>query len=78
MCCVYVIISFNLFFSYLFICCLCSGGNLKYWFSNRNLVEKTLDLFHDLGSGYSSSKVLIRIDQIQQVCDLDERKNMCA
>ncbi|GMI06261.1 hypothetical protein TrVE_jg13515 [Triparma verrucosa] len=41
------------------------GNNLKYWPSNEEVISKTLELFHDMASGYSSSKLLLTLDTVK-------------
>lgn len=51
--------------------CLCVfllvqiGNNLKYWPDNHEVVSKTLQLFLDMASGYSSSKMLLGLDTVK-------------
>lgn len=41
------------------------GDNLKYWPEEQEIVGKTLDLFHDMAGGYSSSKLLLTLDTVK-------------
>jgi len=41
------------------------GNNLKYWPTNEEVISKTLELFHDMASGYSSSKLLLTLDTVK-------------
>lgn len=41
------------------------GNNLKYWPDNHDVVSKTLQLFLDMASGYSSSKMLLGLDTVK-------------
>jgi exportin-7 len=40
------------------------GTNLKYWASDEGVVGQTLTLFHDIASGYSSSKLLLSLGTV--------------
>ena len=41
------------------------GNNLKYWPNDEAVVAKTLELFYDMASGYSSSKLLLTLDTVK-------------
>ena len=41
------------------------GNNLKYWPEDEDVVSKTLELFYDMASGYSSSKLLLTLDTVK-------------
>lgn len=41
------------------------GNNLKFWPEEQGIVGKTLDLFHDMAGGYSSSKLLLTLDTVR-------------
>ncbi|GMI31150.1 hypothetical protein TrRE_jg11440 [Triparma retinervis] len=41
------------------------GNNLKYWPNDEDVVAKTLELFYDMASGYSSSKLLLTLDTVK-------------
>ena len=41
------------------------GNNLKYWPEDQEIVSKTLDLFHDMAGGYSSSKLLLTLETVR-------------
>lgn len=41
------------------------GNNLKYWPDDHEVVSKTLQLFLDMASGYSSSKMLLGLDTVK-------------
>eukprot|EP00339_Tiarina_fusa_P025551 CAMPEP_0117081488 /NCGR_PEP_ID=MMETSP0472-20121206/57423_1 /TAXON_ID=693140 ORGANISM="Tiarina fusus, Strain LIS" /NCGR_SAMPLE_ID=MMETSP0472 /ASSEMBLY_ACC=CAM_ASM_000603 /LENGTH=1120 /DNA_ID=CAMNT_0004809417 /DNA_START=198 /DNA_END=3560 /DNA_ORIENTATION=+ len=41
------------------------GNNLKYWPDEEDIVAKTLDLFHDMAGGYSSSKLLLNLETVR-------------
>lgn len=41
------------------------GNNLKYWPDDYEVVSKTLQLFLDMASGYSSSKMLLGLDTVK-------------
>ncbi|CAM9898423.1 unnamed protein product, partial [Ectocarpus sp. 6 AP-2014] len=41
------------------------GNNLKYWPDDHDVVSKTLQLFLDMASGYSSSKMLLGLDTVK-------------
>ncbi|CAM9433954.1 unnamed protein product [Ascophyllum nodosum] len=41
------------------------GNNLKYWPDDNEVVSKTLQLFLDMASGYSSSKMLLGLDTVK-------------
>lgn len=41
------------------------GNNLKYWPDNHEVVSRTLQLFLDMASGYSSSKMLLGLDTVK-------------
>lgn len=41
------------------------GNNLKFWGQNSVIVGKTLNLFLDIASGYSSGKLLLSLDTVQ-------------
>ncbi|CAM9433151.1 unnamed protein product, partial [Chrysoparadoxa australica] len=41
------------------------GNNLKYWADTEEVVGKTLQLFLDMASGYSSSKMLLGLDTVK-------------
>jgi exportin-7 len=41
------------------------GNNLKYWPDEQDIVAKTLDLFHDMAGGYSSSKLLLTLETVR-------------
>ena len=41
------------------------GNNLKYWPDEEDIVAKTLDLFHDMAGGYSSSKLLLTLETVR-------------
>eukprot|EP00429_Kryptoperidinium_foliaceum_P009915 CAMPEP_0176004324 /NCGR_PEP_ID=MMETSP0120_2-20121206/1634_1 /TAXON_ID=160619 /ORGANISM="Kryptoperidinium foliaceum, Strain CCMP 1326" /LENGTH=1115 /DNA_ID=CAMNT_0017337001 /DNA_START=172 /DNA_END=3520 /DNA_ORIENTATION=+ len=41
------------------------GNNLKFWPEEQDIVGKTLDLFHDMAGGYSSSKLLLTLDTVR-------------
>lgn len=40
------------------------GNNLKYWPDEQEIVGKTLELFHDMAGGYSSSKLLLTLETV--------------
>jgi hypothetical protein len=39
-----------------------STTNLKYWAEVPVIIEKTLNLFHDLAGGYSSGKLIVKLE----------------
>jgi exportin-7 len=39
--------------------------NLKYWPNDEDVVRNTLELFYELASGYSSSKLLLSLDTVR-------------
>ena len=41
------------------------GNNLKYWPQEEDVGDKTLALFLDMASSYSSSKLLLGLDTIK-------------
>jgi exportin-7 len=41
------------------------GNNLKYWPQEEEVVDKTLALFLDMASSYSSSKLLLGLDTVK-------------
>lgn len=41
--------------------------NLKYWATVPIIIEKTLSLFHDLAGGYSSGKLIVKLDITNQI-----------
>ncbi|CAN0057585.1 unnamed protein product, partial [Discosporangium mesarthrocarpum] len=41
------------------------GNNLKYWPNDYEVVSRTLTLFLDMASGYSSSKMLLGLDTVK-------------
>ncbi|CAM9455170.1 unnamed protein product, partial [Phaeothamnion confervicola] len=41
------------------------GNNLKYWPDEEDVVGRTLQLFLDMASGYSSSKMLLGLDTVK-------------
>ena len=41
------------------------GNNLKYWPEDQEIVSKTLELFHDMAGGYSSSKLLLTLETVR-------------
>jgi exportin-7 len=41
------------------------GNNLKFWPDEQDIVAKTLDLFHDMAGGYSSSKLLLTLETVR-------------
>jgi exportin-7 len=41
------------------------GNNLKYWPDEEAIVGNTLDLFHDMAGGYSSSKLLLTLETVR-------------
>ena len=41
------------------------GNNLKFWPEEQEIVSKTLDLFHDMAGGYSSSKLLLTLETVR-------------
>jgi exportin-7 len=41
------------------------GNNLKFWPEDQEIVGKTLELFHDMAGGYSSSKLLLTLDTVR-------------
>jgi len=41
------------------------GNNLKYWPEEQDIVAKTLELFHDMAGGYSSSKLLLTLETVR-------------
>ncbi|CAN0003563.1 unnamed protein product, partial [Choristocarpus tenellus] len=41
------------------------GNNLKYWPNDHEVVSRTLSLFLDMASGYSSSKMLLGLDTVK-------------
>eukprot|EP00937_MAST-01D_sp_MAST-1D-sp2_P003680 g3680.t1 len=45
------------------------GTNLKYWADHESVVGKTLTLFHDIASGYSSSKLLMSLDTVKYLLE---------
>jgi hypothetical protein len=52
------------------LCILCYfklqiGNNLKYWPQEEEVVDKTLALFLDMASSYSSSKLLLGLDTVK-------------
>lgn len=40
------------------------GNNLKYWVGEEEVISKTLALFFDIASGYTSSKLLLGLDTV--------------
>jgi exportin-7 len=44
-------------------------SNLKYWAGNQTIVSRTLTLFFDLAMGYSSSRLLLKLDLINYVME---------
>lgn len=48
-------------------CCCNSANNLKFWFKSQVVVSKTLDLIYELATGYSSAKLLIKLDTINMI-----------
>jgi len=43
------------------------GANLTHWLHNPVIIEKTLSMFQDLAIGYSSSKLLVKLDVINAI-----------
>lgn len=43
------------------------AGNLKYWGSENDIIQRSLSLLSDMASGYSSSKLLISLDIVQYI-----------
>jgi len=41
------------------------GNNLKFWPDENEIISTTLELFLDLATGYSSSKLLISLDSVK-------------
>lgn len=41
------------------------GNNLKYWPDENDITTKTLELFHDMAGGYSSSKLLLNLETVR-------------
>eukprot|EP00934_Nitzschia_sp_Nitz4_P008361 Nitzschia sp. Nitz4//scaffold85_size83877//26190//29710//NITZ4_005223-RA/size83877-augustus-gene-0.148-mRNA-1//1//CDS//3329559119//8351//frame0 len=41
------------------------GNNLKFWPEEQEIVKSTLELFHDMAGGYSSSKLLLTLDTVR-------------
>eukprot|EP00026_Physarum_polycephalum_P001451 Phypoly_transcript_01453.p1 GENE.Phypoly_transcript_01453~~Phypoly_transcript_01453.p1 ORF type:complete len:1056 (-),score=108.05 Phypoly_transcript_01453:168-3335(-) len=41
--------------------------NLKYWAAETVIIEKTLNLFHDLAGGYSSGKLIVKLEITNQI-----------
>jgi len=41
------------------------GNNLKFWPEEQEIVSQTLDLFHDMAGGYSSSKLLLTLETVR-------------
>jgi exportin-7 len=41
------------------------GNNLKYWPEEQEIVGKTLENFHDMAGGYSSSKLLLTLETVR-------------
>ena len=41
------------------------GNDLKYWPGEHEIVAKTLELLHDMASGYSSSKLLLTLETVR-------------
>jgi exportin-7 len=41
------------------------GNNLKYWPEEQEIVGRTLELFHDMAGGYSSSKLLLTLETVR-------------
>jgi exportin-7 len=41
------------------------GNNLKFWPDEQEIVAKTLELFHDMAGGYSSSKLLMTLETVR-------------
>ncbi|CCI50333.1 unnamed protein product [Albugo candida] len=41
------------------------GNNLKFWGNNEVIVSKTMDLFFEIASGYSSGKLLLGLETVQ-------------
>lgn len=41
------------------------GNNLRYWPEEREICDKTLELFHDMAGGYSSSKLLLTLETVR-------------
>lgn len=44
-----------------------STTNLKYWADVPVIIEKTLSLFHDLAGGYSSGRLIVKLDITNQI-----------
>lgn len=42
-------------------------NNLKFWYKNYSVVGRTLLLLQDLASGYSSSKMMVKLPMVQQM-----------
>lgn len=40
------------------------GNNLKFWGNSGEVIEKTLDLFMEIASGYSSGKLLLGLETV--------------
>ena len=38
------------------------ANNLKYWISSDRIIHKTLKLFHDIGTGFSTGKLMAKLD----------------
>jgi exportin-7 len=41
------------------------GNNLKFWPEDQEITGKTLELFHDMAGGYSSSKLLLTLETVR-------------
>lgn len=41
------------------------GNNLKFWPEDQEIIAKTLELFHDMAGGYSSSKLLLTLETVR-------------
>lgn len=45
------------------------GNNLKFWGDDSDVIGKTLSLFMDIASGYSSGKLLLGLDTVQYLLE---------
>eukprot|EP00761_Pharyngomonas_kirbyi_P013683 gb/GECH01013712.1/.p1 GENE.gb/GECH01013712.1/~~gb/GECH01013712.1/.p1 ORF type:complete len:1061 (+),score=152.47 gb/GECH01013712.1/:1-3183(+) len=51
------------------------GMNLKMWGKSPRIIQETLDFFFDLSSGFSSAKLMLKLDSIRFILQNHSREN---